>query len=334
MSRTLLYPEQTVHRKLPLNYEEMAKGKEQFILPEENIDATYLVELSHAYVSPFGVVFRNGFVVKDSVYSMFDPRKQWLTFYKKRLLNKVRKVSGDCLVVHHAYYQNYYHFLLEILPRLFVMKERAPALTLIINETLPSFAREYLSLFRFNDIVYLKDEEIAKVDKIYFPTHLRGLAYNPAVMREMAAWLRQQLLPDDAVRGPERIFISRANAKYRKTVNEAEVIALLRDKGFEFFDPGNAGIREQAAFFSHARYIIGSHGAGFSNMLFSRRAELVIDLIHEQHPQDCFYNLACIFDIGYYYFQCKGTGADSYPNNDDIIVDLQQFSEVCERYLR
>ncbi len=311
----------------------MNDDKIKFIHPEENIRTSYLIEIKNAYVSPYGVAFKNGRVVKESVYSMFSANKQALSFYKKILLNKVRHIDGKCVVAHHAYYQNYFHFLLEIMPRLFVLKEEASQLKLIINQTLPKFAQEYIALFGFKEIIYLKDEEIAKAEDLVFATYLnRGLAYNEDVMRAMADWLREKLIKPDST-SPERIFISRKHVRYRKTLNEEEVFAYLQQKGFVKFDMDAPGIRDQATFFKNAKYIVGSHGAGFSNMIFSNNCKLIIDIIHEHHPQDCFYNLASIFHANYYYFQCKGTGNNDFKNNDDIVVDMDAFKKVCEQYI-
>jgi capsular polysaccharide biosynthesis protein len=328
-----LYPRQVVHRPLPVNYDEMNACKASFIHTEEKIQSSEIIELENAYVSPFGVVFKNGSIVKESMYSMFSPKKQALSFYKKILLNKIRHVSGACIVAHHAYYENYFHFLLEIMPRLFALKDRAHELKLIMNSRMPSFVKQYIELFGFREIVLLNDDELAKTDKIVFATFLsRGLAYNETIMKDMALWLREKLVRPDA-KAPGRIFISRNEARYRRTVNEAEVFAMLKDRGFEKFDLSDPDIHAQATFFSRAEYITGSHGAGFSNLIFSNRCRLVIDLIHKNHPQDCFYNLASVFNTGYYYFQCEGTGRDSFPNNDDIKVDLAKFTKVIDQYI-
>jgi capsular polysaccharide biosynthesis protein len=334
VQKKLLYPAQTIHRKLPVNYAEMHESKTSFIHAEETIDASCLLEIKNAYISPFGVVFKNGLVVKDSVYSMFKPNSFLLSFYKKILLNKVKNVSGNCIVAHHSYYQNYYHFLLEILPRLFVLKDKAPTLKIIINKNIPLFVKEYIELFKFKEIVFINDDEIAKVDNIIFSTYLsRGLAYNEKVIQEMSNWLREKLLDNSIDNSPEKIFISRDNAKYRKTVNEDEVFKFLQKKGFVKFNLDEPSIKAQANFFRNAKYIIGSHGAGFSNMIYSKNCKLVIDIIHEHHPQDCFYNLANCFNIDYAYFQCKGTGANSYANNDDILVELANFERTYNQYI-
>lgn len=335
MKKTLLYPAQIVHRKLPVNYDEMAPGKTGFIHPEEQIDASYRIEISQAYVSPFGIVYKNGWVVKESVYSMFEPSKQVLSFYKKVLRNKVKYISGDCLVAHNAYYENYFHWLLEIMPRLYVFREQAKDLTLIITDfKLPHFAQEFIQIFGFKDVVYLKEDELAKVERLHFATHFsRGLAFNPAVTLEMRDWLQSKMLRSDRPSAGEKIFISRKNAVFRKTLQEDVLYDFLKERGFVKYDLQQPSIQEQADFFKDAKYIVGSHGAGFTNMVYSNNCKLVLDIIHREHGQDCFYNLANVIEADYYYFQCEGTGTDPNLNNDDITVDFVKFEQTCNQHI-
>ncbi len=65
---------------------------------------------------------------------MFTGNKNALTFFKKIAMGKFRRVSGDCLVAHNAYYDNYYHWTLEALPRIYSMREYTKGLTLLIHE--------------------------------------------------------------------------------------------------------------------------------------------------------------------------------------------------------
>lgn len=314
----------------------MHSGKTDFVHPEELIYASYLIELNNAYVSPFGIVYKNGWVVKESVYSMFKPYKQQLSFFKKILSKKVQYIDGNCLVAHNAYYENYFHWLLEIMPRLYVFREQAKDLKLIITDfLLPAFAREFINIFGFKEVVYLKQEELAKTEKLFFATHMsRGLAFNPTVTRDLKHWLQQKLLNESHINAPEKIFISRKNAAFRITTNEDEIYDFLKAEGFVRYDMDKPSIAEQANFFKNAKYIIGSHGAGFSNMLYSNSCKMIIDIIHEEHKQDCFYNLSAVFNINYYYFQCKGKGIDSNINNDNITVDINEFKRVYYNYIQ
>ena len=337
MQSRQLFPSFEVSRKLPVNYDTMYAGKESFIHSKELFPPVNIYELENAYVSPYGVVFKNGKIIKESVYGMFDPKKQWPSFIKKILLGKTRMLDEPGLVTHHAFYENYYHWLCEIMPRIFVAVNalKNESVALLMHEKQPAFVRELVSLFYFKKIIYVRDDEIVKVPKLYFPSHIaRPLAYHPAVMLDYSKWLQEKLNDPSLEHSPEKIFISRKNARYRITHNEDKIQAWLEAQGFAAIAPENYTVREQLNLFKKARIIIGSHGAGFSNLVFAPYCELIVDIIHREHPQDCFYNLANVFGTDYYYFQCEGKGALAYKNNDDVVADPDQFiNEVGKRLI-
>ena len=325
-SQPLLSPFE-VHRKLPVNYNTMAPGKEAFIHAAEYFPAVSLQEINNAYVSPYGVVFKNGRVLHDSVYGMFDPKTQWPTFIKKILTGKTRSFENSLLVAHHAFYENYFHWLCEIMPRIFISLKalKDEKISLLINERIPSFVRQFLDLFNL-DIVTIRDNELAKTPHVYYPTQIaRPLAYHEGSMRDLSGWLYEQLNDPGITGSPEKIFISRKNARYRITHHEDQVREYLLGQGFSIICPEEHSIKEQMNLFKHARIIMGSHGAGFSNLLFAPHCKLIVDIIHREHPQDCFYNLANVFDTAYYFFQCEGKGILGYKNNDDVVVDIDEF---------
>lgn len=330
MRSTQLLPAFDVHRKLPVNYDSMYAGKDAFIHSDEHFPAVNLHTAENAYISPYGVVFCNGRVVNDSVYGMFSPGRQWPSFIKKLILGKSIRLEEPAWVAHHAYYENYYHWLCEIMPRLYLgwksLSQNGPPL--VMHQRQPRFVREYLALFRGLRIVELADDKLVRAPEVNFSDHIaRPLAYHEGLMLELSAWLQEELDDRSSAAPPEKIFITRRNARYRITRNEEQVLAWLESKGFVALAPENYSVREQMNLFKNARIIIGSHGAGFSNLLFARHCELVVDIIHREHPQDCFYNLASAMGAGYYYFQCPGTGRLDYKNNDDIVVDMERFTE-------
>ncbi|MBK9329835.1 MAG: glycosyltransferase family 61 protein [Sphingobacteriales bacterium] len=334
MKRTVLYPELTITRKPPPNYEEMHPLKDTFIHLTETFPAVCRLEISNAYVSPFGVVYKNGRVVRESVYSMFKPNSFYLSFFKKRLLNKVVKVSGDCLIAHNSYFQNYYHWLLEAVPRLYVMKEEAPNLTLILNADSPGFIKQYVALFGFKDVSYIQEDYLVKAEKVIFPGYTsRGLAMYEPILRDMAKWITEKFEVTVPAEATKNIFITRKNARYRRLLNEAEVIDYLSGKGFEIVTLEDLTVKEQIALFVNARNVIGTQGAGMSNMIYAVHARLLVTIIHEEHPDDAYFNLTNMYGTDCYYFQCPGAGNFSYKNNDDITADMNKLKAVCEKYI-
>lgn len=324
-----LYPAIEVVRKEPANYENMYVGKEEFIKTKEKFVAINLWKEENAFVSPFGVVFNNLRVIKETVYGMFNPAIYRKTFWKKRVLGKVDTINDICILAHNSYYQNYYHFLLEIMPRIYLTQKETKADALIINEDQNKFVKEYISLFDFKSVYTIKNDRIAKVKEVYFISQIaRPLAYHPELLKEFAAWIRLKLLDTQSILpSPTRIFISRKNAAYRISHNEEKIQLYLEENGFITLTPENYSVKEQANMFKNAEIIIGSHGAGLSNFIYAEKCRLIVDIIHQEHPQDCFYNAAAIFNIDYYYFQCAGAEVRSYKNNDDVIIDVERFKK-------
>ncbi len=73
-----------MHRSRPLNADEIDQGCAPFLLPTENVSDSLLYEVRSAYVSPYGVVFKNGLAVKQSFLHAGDSViRQSATFYRK-----------------------------------------------------------------------------------------------------------------------------------------------------------------------------------------------------------------------------------------------------------
>jgi capsular polysaccharide biosynthesis protein len=325
MKKTLLHKGLFIKRKPPVNYNEIKNAKD-FIQLEEYIEPCYLCELSNAYLSPYGIVFKNGRVVKESVYSMFTNNRNAFTFYKKILFNKVKKVSGDCLVAHNSYYDNYYHWTMEALPRIFSVKEITPNLKLLIHEKLKPFIEYYLSFFSFTDIVFMKDDELVLAEKLWLPMHTAaGLRHNEGLIRDMACFIKDKNGAVSHQYTADKVFISRKKATFRRAVNEDEAFNVLRESGFQKIILEDVPVKEQIDLFKGVKVFAGIHGAGFSNLMYMNEGKLLIDIIHEEHPQDAFYNLSCAFNIAYMRVDCKGTGVHKYCGSDDIKVDVKKL---------
>ena len=332
MTKTPLLPVLHVVRHEPANYDEMHALKKDFIHLTETIPAVYLLNIKSAYVSPFGIVYKNGMVVNESVYSMFKPSTFYLSFYKKLFLNKVKKIDGDCAIGHNSYFQNYYHWLLEAMPRLFLLKEKASSLKLILNANSPNFIKQYVALFGFKELIYLDENLLAKTGSITFPTFTsRGLAMYEPLIRDMVKWIFEKNGIKENPNPTKTIFITRKSAKYRRLINEAEIIDYLSAKGVEIVTLEDLTIKEQMQLFADSKNVIGTQGAGMANMIYSTHGKMLITIIHEEHPDDAYYNETNINHTLCYYFQCKGVGNFDYKNNDDIVVDMPKFIAVCER---
>lgn len=92
----------------------------------------------------------------------------------------------------------------------------------------------------------------------------------PGVRRVIPPWavefLRTRLAPTPAGEG-RRLFIVRRSPR-RMITDESALLPILRDRGFELFEPGSASEDPRAAF-AAASMIAGAHGAGLVDVIFS-----------------------------------------------------------------
>lgn len=191
-------------------------------------------------------------------------------------------VEGTALLLGNPWSFNYYHWLIESLLRLW-WTEAIPELAqvpVIVPASLSAFQQASLSalvdderrLLRFGGGVWRVDRLLVATSSGFWPVPL--------------AWLRRRVLEHLGLadgRPAERLlYISRADAESRRVTNEAELAEHLASRGFEILRLGELPWAEQVRMFSEARLVIGAHGAGLVNVIFSPRQTTLVDL----HPAD------------------------------------------------
>lgn len=319
-------------------------------LKDKEQPPVFLFSLSNAYVSPYGPVFKNGKVFKESVYKS-STKKRWnifLSCYKKILKNKVRKIEGDCVVICHSWYHSYGHWLTEIIPRLFLVKEELSNKRLIVHKDLSKFHFEILSKFNCKDIIFLDDDELALCENVYFtsfpnyyinqiiPVESKNiktteLNINYSVMREMTQWFKNNnpLIKNSGVSGNNKIYISRAKARHMKVINESELEEILKPQGFVKVFLEDISFDEQVQLLNSASIVISSHGSGLANVLFMQPGTHIINLASNDHHDYFCLPLAGAANMNYSHINCSGTKKLN-PAYNDITVDVNLVQEILE----
>ncbi len=89
--------------------------------------------------------------------------------------------------------------------------------------------------------------------------------------------------------GPtRRLFVSRADAKKRRLLNEDEIFARLEGFGFERVTAGNLSFADQVELFSEAQIAAGPHGAGLTNAMFMPEGGAVVEIFRQGHVHGSF----------------------------------------------
>ena len=184
-----------------------------------------------------------------------------------------RRVELDQPVLFLPSTPNYWHFLVDVLPKLMV-RDRVPEvrdLPVLLFDLRP-YQHEMLELAgvppdRILDARALVGPGVTQV--LY---RLRRAAVPSAVSYPAAyRWLRERLLPlrRPGPRGARRLYLSRrGSAPKHRIANDGAVGALLADHGFETIQPERLGVLETIERIAGAEIVVAPVGAATGNQVF------------------------------------------------------------------
>jgi capsular polysaccharide biosynthesis protein len=176
----------------------------------------------------------------------------------------------------------YGHFLLEMLPRLYllmVLRAYGADIPLALSTKLQPWAKTFAALFQPADRVVWYDHTRQRVTApcIVLPSMMHtDHNFHPAMnlmLHDLVQRVRPAGIPPA---GPARIYVSRSNFGEERLENEEQVEDMMSGLGFAVVRPQTLGIDEQIRLFSAARVIVGEYGSGLHNAIFAGPGTQVI----------------------------------------------------------
>jgi capsular polysaccharide biosynthesis protein len=220
---------------------------------------------------------------------------------------------------------NYYHWLLEILPRIGMVPRSQVDLFYVNADLDPSgFQRALLRLLGIADSKLLlagpNTHIVAR--KLWVPSLPGALNWPSAYAYEFVRQLLFNLRPQAP--GPERIYVSRSAGTRRHVLNEEnEVWPWLKRRGFERVEPSTLPFEEQMRLFANAKIIVGPFGAGMTNMVFSPPGAQVIEFMPTHCVRLHYWALSNLCRHTYGYLFAEGARPPEYVHPDDGTQDLE-----------
>jgi capsular polysaccharide biosynthesis protein len=228
----------------------------------------------------------------------------------------------------------YYHWMLQLLPRIELLRRAGVDLDTIDYFVVNSVSRDYEreSLARvgvpLDRVVSSAEHPHIRAARLIVPS---VPLYGGHIRRWMCSLLRDQILPPDAARQPasgRRYYIARSDASYRRVRGEAAVIDLLGGYGFTPLEMTDLSLAEQAAAMAEAEVVVAPHGGGLTNIVFCSPGARVLELFSPELVPLYYWKIACCVGADYAYVLGRGARADdqqSYDARADIDVDLDKL---------
>ena len=217
-------------------------------------------------------VFKDDTLLKDS--------NHWCKLFKNR--NEVLLPNG--IKIGGMFGFNYYHFIFQLLPKLFLTKNIDQSIPLLLDRSAQDIASmkqliEWCN-FQGRKVFYMDYDTAYKIKELYIITtpntcvpnikqHFIPSPFIAAYSPKCIKSLRDNLLPHSVLpHTGKRIFICRGRNSSRRRYNEDECFGAIKVLGFEKVDPQEMTMAEQIGLFSQAEIIIAASGAALSNLLF------------------------------------------------------------------
>ena len=227
----------------------------------------------------------------------------------------------------------YYHWIAETLPRLMQMKQddlyKYPVL-------LPEkFEKKKYILDSLNlldvQYVFFNSECKTRIKELYLTKIDNALGkFNNTLLNKLRDQLYKIINIKD-IPPYRRIYISRKFATKRFILNEEDVISYLKDKwSFEVHYFEHYSFEEQVKIISEAKYLIGLHGAGLTNMIFMPKGGSVFEIRGSSKDRnDCFEFLSN--SCGHNYYSLFNQ-ADIYSQFDfNVQVNLNELEMLIKK---
>jgi capsular polysaccharide biosynthesis protein len=335
---TTLLTETTSRRKLPVNLNQkelsLFSGELERVIPP-----TRLLTLRNVSVSAEGILFQRGQMLPES-FAFPHTRASWKRrsvlkfFVNNYLLRRHRRFAQASILVTDDWSGGYFHWLADVLPRLFTMKDQLKSLVLILpNEYQElSYVSASLQPFAIGGVEFIAGNEVLDCDSLLVPTQTAPSGhYNHELIqgvRKLLVGFYANGFQEDAA---DRVYLSRASAPKRRVSNEEEVIEVLRQFNFRVVRAEDHSFAEQVQLAARARYLVSNHGAGLTNMLFMNAGASVLELRHATDCiNNCYFTLASALDLNYFYQSCQPENASEEPHTANLRVDVNALKANLE----
>jgi capsular polysaccharide biosynthesis protein len=234
---------------------------------------------------------------------------------------------------------SYFHWMLDVLPRMDLIQKSGIAIDKFAFNTIPSspFQQESLAILgippekrlEIGGNVHLKAKRLVVPSLIGYTSNYPKWAVD---------FLRKEFSQQaDAGRTGEyqRIYLSRADASHRKVTNEDQVMDVLEAYRFKKITLSDFSIAEQIGIFASAQIIVSPHGANLTNLVFCRPGTKVIELFSPGYVNLIYWVMSNHVGVDYSYL--IGSGRRSPENvyelsrgKEDVEVNVDQLSRIIE----
>jgi capsular polysaccharide biosynthesis protein len=263
--------------------------------------------------------------IRENLPSCWDYQSIWSRF------PRVKK--GEYFNLTLFWWNNYYHWNCDILPRLLLaLRQLPPDTRVILPPNLTAWQRRSLGLLGLPSerCVEYSGRRPWKVKGLLWvsPLSMTGDHHSQG-LNEVRHIVLSRVIGKPSISGHRRLYLQRKNTHGRRVSNESALLPILEDFGFENIDCADLSYDEQVNLFSQARIVVGPHGAAFTNLLWSPPDTQVLEIFEPGSVRRCYWSLSAALGHAY---SCAVATASKQPGREaDLVIDQTLFAGALKR---
>lgn len=272
-----------------------------------------------------------------------EPAKIDHTIFSLETIPPLEKIAGKVVILSGLAGHVYYHWMIDILPRLEILRRSGIELEeidwFVVNNIDRNFQKETLKFLGIptNKIKISDDHSHIEAEELIVPSFPGHLDWVP---KATITFLRKTFLSaidNKSSKYPQRIYVSRAQARGRVVINEDQVIDLLSELGFQTVFLEELSVLEQVALFANTKVIVSPHGSSLTNIVFCRPGTTVVELFSPNYLRTDYWMLSQQLKLQHYYtvgesFDCFPLRNLMYQNSltEDILVNINSLRQTLK----
>lgn len=244
----------------------------------------------------------------------------------------LKRLEVDGLVCPMPPVKNYYHLMIDnLLPTAFALirhkdEIKGVPVTFVVRKAVSATMRFAEALTHIGIVTRVLEigptsHVKAKAGFLAFSKHAEGHfshGYWPGDERDVLFDALDKVIPK--IETAERIYVPRTETRIRKLLNEAAFAAALQQAGFRSFAARWGNFDEQFRTFSQAREIVAVHGAGLTNVCWSKPRTVVTEIMPGNARRSHFLQIAAEQQLDYrLYF------AGNEARHQNFAIDVEDF---------
>ena len=268
--------------------------------------------------------------------SKFEKYKAFLTTPTLEL-----KEIPEAIFLSNRADENWYHFLLDTLPRFLFMKNIPLNIPVLIRDDLPPTTMEFLRKIIRNPIIEIPSESKVKVSKLHLlaarstcfdsinESVVNRGEFSPTILGELSHWIKRELSLQE-ISSSSNSFITR-NSRQRRVLNAQRIQNVSSNEGFQIVPDNAALYRNQSLIFSGIKIGVTFGGAVLANMIFMNPGSRILCLrSSRQNDLELWKKLAEAVGVQYE----ELTGIPLYFGSNELRRDHSNYYLSSRKYRR